>query len=129
MQPSVFALLTAGVGAALMGLSVLILARPRRALQALARFGSTPTIHFGELSIRAVVGAVFMLGAEATRFPLAITVIGAFLIVSALVLMLLPRRWHAAYSRGWARRIPVWSVPPLGLVSLVAGGLLFWVAT
>jgi uncharacterized protein YjeT (DUF2065 family) len=129
MPASTFAVLIATTGVALAGLSVLILIAPRRALQALSRFGSTAVMHFGELSVRALIGIVFILGAPATRHPLAVAVVGGFLVFSALVLMILPRRWHAAYSSWWAARIPVWSVRVLALVSLVAGVALAWVVT
>lgn len=129
MLASISAFLIAATGVGLALLSLLILAAPRRALQTLSRFGSTPTIHFGELSLRAVVGVVFVLGAPATRYPLAVAVIGGFLVISAGVLMLLPRRWHARYSSWWAARIPVWAVRLLAPISLFAGIALVWVAT
>lgn len=128
MLASAFAVVIVLTGVALAALSVLIAIQPRRALQALSRFGSTARIHFGELGLRAAVGGAFILGGPATRYPLAIVVIGTFLVVSALILMVLPRRWHAAYSSGWARRIPVWIVPGLAMISLAAGFVLVWVA-
>jgi hypothetical protein len=54
--------------------------------------------------------------------------IGGFLIVSALVLMLLPRRRHARYAGWWAARIPVRAVRLLAPVSLLTGIALIWVA-
>ena len=128
MLASTSALLIAATGVGLAGLSVLILLAPERAIQALSRFGSTPLIHFGELSLRAVIGLILVVGASATRHPLAVTVIGGFLTASALVLMLLPRRWHARYSGWWAARIPVGAVRLLAPVSLLAGVALVWVA-
>ncbi|MEQ7156382.1 hypothetical protein [Brevundimonas aurifodinae] len=128
MLASAFAVVIVLTGVALAALSVLIAVQPRRALQALSRFGSTARIHFGELSLRAAIGMAFVLGGPATRYPTAIGAIGAFLVVSALILMVLPRRWHAAYSSGWAKRIPVWTVPVLAVISLAAGSVLVWVA-
>lgn len=128
MLASMFAFLIAATGTALAVLSVLILLAPGRALQALSRFGSTPTVHFGELSVRAAVGLVFVIGAPATRHPSVMAVIGGFLVVSALALMVLPRRWHARYSSWWAARLPVWAVRLLAPISLFAGVALVWVA-
>lgn len=128
MLASMFAFLIAATGTALAVLSVLILLAPGRALQALSRFGSTPTVHFGELSVRAAVGLVFVIGAPATRHPSVMAVIGGFLVVSALALMVLPRRWHARYSSWWAARLPVWAVRLLAPISLFAGVTLVWVA-
>ena len=128
MVASVSLVLTMMVGAALSALSVYMIAAPQRSLAALARMGGTPLVHFGEMGLRTAAGAVMWLAAPATKFPLAIAVIGGFLIVSAVVLMLLPRRWHAAYSNWWAARIPAWAVRILAPLSLVAGGVLIWTA-
>ncbi|WP_029415629.1 hypothetical protein [Brevundimonas bacteroides] len=128
MLASICAFLIAATGVGLAVLSLLILAAPGRALQALSRFGSTPTIHFSELSLRAVVGGIFVLGAPATRYPVTVAAIGGFLMISAGVLMLIPRRWHARYSSWWAARIPVWAVRLLAPISLLAGIALVWVA-
>ncbi len=128
MLASISAVLIAATGAALALLSVLILLAPSRALQALSRFGSTPAIHFGELSARAAIGLIFVIGAPATRHPWVVSLIGGFLVISAVVLMLLPRRWHARYSGWWAARIPIWAVRLLAPISLVAGAALVWIA-
>lgn len=119
---------TTGVvaGVWLIGLGVFMAVRPRRALDALAAMGSTPVVHFGEMGARVLTGCALALAAPASRLPAAISVIGWFLVVSAVVLMLAPRRWHAAYSVWWARRIPpagVWLVAPL---SVLGGALLIW---
>ena len=121
-----FGILLVGVGLTI--LSIVIFLAPRRALHGLGRFGSTPQIHFGELSLRALIGVVFLAGAPATRHPAAVAVIGGFLIVTALILMILPRRWHAAYSTWWAQRITAAQVRLLAPVSLAAGAVLVWVA-
>ncbi len=112
----------------LIGVGAFMLVWPHRALAVLARMGSSPAIHFGEMAIRLVVGIALVLTASATRFPLVITTIGAFLIVTAILLSLLPRRWHAAYSTAWARRIPPWTVHLLGPLSWAMGAALIWAA-
>lgn len=108
------------------GLGLFMLIRPRRALAALAQMGGSPTIHFSEMGVRILVGAAMMLAASAARLPLLTSIIGCFLIVSAVVLLLLPRRWHAAYSTWWSRRIPVPAVRLLAPVSCLMGGALIW---
>jgi hypothetical protein len=108
----------------LIGLSLFMLAAPRRALKALAAMGGTPTVHFGEMAVRAAAGTALVLAAAASRFPLAIVLVGWFLIASAAVLTMLPRRWHAAYSTWWAQRIPVPAVRLVALLSLIAGAVL-----
>lgn len=118
--------LAALAGVWLIGLGVWMFAAPRRALAALAAMGSTARVHFGEMAIRGAVGLLFILAAPAARFPLAITVIGGFLLVSAVALCLLPRCWHAAYSRGWARRFSPLFVRGVAPLSILGGGVLIW---
>ena len=118
--------LTVLVGVWLIGLSLFMLLAPQRALGVLAAMGSTPLIHFGEMAGRIAAGFVLMLASVMSRSPQVINLIGTFLIVSAVVLMVLPRRWHAAYSSWWARRIPVWAVRLSAVFSTVAGGVLIW---
>ncbi len=116
------------LGLWLAGLGVWMVVAPQRALDVLAMMGHTPLIHLGEMAVRIMAGLVFILAAATTRHPAAISMIGVFLIVSALALMLLPRRWHVAYSTWWAARIPVWAVRLIGPISVGMGGLLAWAA-
>lgn len=111
-------------GAWLILLGLFMAVAPRRALSALRAMGGTPQVHFGEMALRTAIGLALVVAAPVSRFPTAVAVIGAFLIVSALVLMLLPRRWHAAYSRWWADRIPVLAVRLIAPASILAGAAL-----
>jgi hypothetical protein len=110
----------------LIAVSLFMLVTPRRALRALAAMGGTRTVHFGEMAIRTLAGLALVLAAATSRFPSVIALIGWFLIASALILTILPRRWHAAYSTCWAQRIPVTAVRLVAPLSMVAGGLLIW---
>ena len=116
-------------GVWLIGLGVFMLVRPRQALVALSRMGGSPSVHIGEMAVRILVGAAMVLAAAGSRYPLAVMVIGGFLIVSAVILLVLPRRWHAAYSTYWASRIPVPAVRLIAPLSWVMGGALIWVVT
>lgn len=113
----------------LVGLGVWMAARPELALRVLGRMGSSPTIHFGEMGVRALIGVGFLVAASVSRFPTAIAIVGGFLIATALILSVLPRRWHAAYSTAWAGRIPVGAVRLIGPVSVIGGGALIWTMT
>ncbi|MGV9008575.1 hypothetical protein [Brevundimonas sp.] len=110
----------------LAGLGVWMFVRPVLALDVLKAMGSSPLIHFGEMALRTAAGFAFVVAAPQSRFPLTITVIGVFLIVTAVALTALPRRWHVAYSTAWAQRIPVIAVRMIAPVSIVAGGVLIW---
>lgn len=111
-------------GVVLGGVSLFMLLNPRAALLALGRMGSTPLIHYGELTVRIAAGAGLAAAAAASRFPQTLLVAGLFLIVSAVVLLVLPRRWHAGYSSWWARRLPPFAVRVSGLVGAAAAGAL-----
>lgn len=128
-HPMIIAAARLAVGLAglwMCGLGILMLTMPRLALAPLARMGSTRSIHVGELVIRIVVGVAFILSASATSVQQAFVAFGSFLIISALVLLALPRRWHAAYSVWWSRRISEPAVRLIGLPSVAAGIALTW---
>lgn len=118
---------TVASGVWLIGVGIFMLARPRQALQALAQMGSSSTVHIGEMVVRILAGVAMIFAAATSRFPLPITLVGGFLIASALVLLILPRRWHAAYSTWWSRRIPVFVVRLIAPLSWAMGGTLIWV--
>lgn len=118
--------LTIAAGVWLIALGFYMLVLPRGALAALARMGGSPGIHIGEMVLRILVGVALVLAAAACRFPLAVTVIGSFLIASAVVLLILPRRWHSAYSVWWAQRIPVGAVRIIAPLSWAMGTVLIW---
>jgi len=119
--------LVIAAGLWLIGLGVFMLIQPRQALAALGQMGSSPAVHIGEMAVRILVGTAMVLEAAASRFPVAISIIGSFLIISALVLLLLPRRWHAAYSRWWSRHIPATAVRLIAPISWAMGGTLIWI--
>lgn len=111
-------------GVWLIGLGVWMALSPGRALTALAAMGGSPLVHFGEMIIRLLIGAALVGAGPASRCPQLIALIGWFLIVSALVLMVLPRRWHAAYSTWWAARIPRVAVRLVAPASMLGGAAL-----
>ena len=119
--------LAVATGIWLIGLGAFMLVRPKTALAALGRMGGSAAIHIGEMAVRILVGLALVLAAAGSRYPVAITVIGGFLIASAVVLLILPRRWHAAYSTWWASRIPEGAVRLIGPLSWLMGGALIWV--
>ena len=116
----------AGVGLLLMGISAVMAVASKWSLGVLAAMGSTRAIHFGEMAVRILIGIVLVWAAPASRCPFAMLAVGAFLIASAAVLIVLPRRWHAAYSFWWSRRIPAIGFRLAGLSGVLAGALLIW---
>jgi len=100
--------------------------RPAACRAILSKMGSTPLIHYGEHAVRALGGLCLIGAAEASNAPLILTVAGAFIVVSSIVIALAPRRWHAAYAVWWAERLPLWAYPALAPVSLIGGAALIW---
>ena len=88
--------------------------------------GGDNIIHFGEMALRALAGAALVVAAPLSKFPQIISPVGWFLILSAAVIAALPRRWHAAYSIWWARRIPVAAVRLIAPLSVLGGSTLIW---
>ncbi|WP_299175173.1 hypothetical protein [uncultured Brevundimonas sp.] len=116
--------LAALAGVWLIAVGFFMAAAPRKALSVLAAMGGTPSVHFGEMAVRGVAGLLLILAAPASRLPGWIAFIGWFLVVSALALALLPRRWHSRYSRWWAKEIPPVAVRLIAPVSILGGSLL-----
>ena len=114
------------IGAWLIAISLVMLFKPQAALAALGKMGSTNVIHFTELGLRLAGGIVVAVAAAESRFPAILTAIGWFVVVSSIVLMMLPRPWHAAYSSWWAKRIPPLAVRLLAPFSMLAGGALIY---
>ncbi len=115
-----------GVGVWLVALGLFMIAAPRLELEALARLGGDNLIHFGEMALRALAGIALVLAAPVSKFPEIISPIGWFLILSAAAIAVLPRRWHAAYSVWWARRIPAGAVSLIAPASVLGGVILIW---
>ena len=114
-------------GVFLICVGLFCLLSPRRAIGAIGYFASTDLINFAELSIRALVGIAWILAASATPFPVYFAAVGWFLTVSSVVILSVPRRWHAAYAVFWSRQMPVWVAMASAPVSILTGGaLIYW---
>ena len=118
--------IAASAGVYLIGVSLFMMTSPQGALAALAKMAGTGLVHYGEISLRALAGVGLWLAAASSRFPDVLLPAGLFLVASSVALLLVPRRWHAAYSVWWARRIPAAAVRPFALLSLGAGAALVW---
>ena len=105
----------------LIAVSLLMIYRPKLALSGLSKMASTNLINYTELMLRLVAGIAFVFAAEAASVYLVFHYLGWFLIVSAIVLMVIPRQWHANYALYWARKLSPFTIRALGPLSLVAG--------
>lgn len=71
---------------------------PEKTKNIISKAGSTFAINYGELSIRLLIGLSFILVAMHTTYDLYFTIIGYFLIGSAIVLMCVPMKLHNKFS-------------------------------
>ena len=99
---------------------------PRRALHVLSLTASTRTINNVEQGLRLLAGVALLLRAPASKLPQAFEVAGWFVVLSSLILLFLPLRWHSAYACWWADHlapVTVRAVAPLS--ALVGSGLIY----
>jgi hypothetical protein len=110
----------------LIAVSALMMFHPSTALRVLQRFGTTAFIHYGELTVRTIVGAAVVVAAPPSRHPPVLEACGWFLVATSFLIGVLPRTWHAQYSGWWAERIPPLAVRLLAPTAALGGGALVW---
>ena len=82
----------------LTGVSLAMIFKPKLMHRVLQKMGSTPRIHFTELSLRALFGAALFYAAPLTYYPRPLQIFGGFMVITSILIMLAPRRWHHAYA-------------------------------
>jgi hypothetical protein len=109
----------------LLGLAAISFIAPDKAARFLNGFASSPRAHFSEMLLRLIVGCAFVMNASRMLYSEAFWLFGWLLIVTTVVLLLLPWRWH----RRFAQKV----VPPItrhvwlfGIVSLPLGGAILF---
>jgi uncharacterized membrane protein YfcA len=76
----------------------IMLFAPQKARATLRKAGSTNLINYTEITVRLVIGVAIVLCADVSRVPLVFTIFGWFIIVTSLMLLLVPRKLHHAFS-------------------------------
>ncbi len=122
-------LIVIAFGLWLVCVSVFIFARPELALKALRRFASTNLINYSELTLRLIAGLGLVGLAQHTDYVQILRIGGGFFAFTAIVLMLIPRKWHHAYAVYWADKMKPWMARLSAPFSLVLGVVLVWLAT
>lgn len=116
--------ITIAFGLVLIGLGLIAIFRPRRALKLLSKMGSTWPINITELSLRALWGLGLYLWAPLSPYPQIFYWGGIFMMITSAIIVCLPLHWHNGYSRYWATRIPPGAVRYFGVISACAGAWL-----
>jgi hypothetical protein len=119
---------SAAAGLWLICTGVFMAFRPESALHVLSLTASSRSINNVEQGLRLVAGLALVLRAPASKLPQAFEVAGWFIILSSLVLLLLPLRWHSAYARWWANQLAPAAVRLVAPMSALAGGGLIYAA-
>ena len=115
-------------GVWLLWVSERMLVKPSFAISSLRKFASANLINYTELSLRFIVGAAFYNFAPHTDYTKALQIIGIFLAVTAIMLMLIPRRWHHNYALWWADKLTDKQVRFCAPFSFVTGVLVIVLA-
>lgn len=83
-------------------------------------------LHFIEQGLRLLAGAALIIRSPLAKMPLVLWVFGWMIVVSSIIIMALPVRWHGAFATWWSGAITPWIIRLLSPVSLLmAMGLIY----
>ncbi|MCP5529458.1 MAG: hypothetical protein H7A44_03370 [Opitutaceae bacterium] len=105
-----------GFGFFLLTLAAACLVRPELAKRFLSSFASSAAAHYGEMCGRLVVGVAIIIGSPAMWLPNVLQAFGWIIVVTTVGLLLIPWRWHHAYSK-WAIPLVLHRLRLFGVVS------------
>jgi hypothetical protein len=106
--------------------SFLMALRPRYCLQLLDKMASKLSasswrLNLTEQGLRIVAGAALIVRSSLSKVPLAFEVAGWCLVISSLLILALPMRWHVSYGRWWHRRLTPLMLLVLSPVPAIVG--------
>jgi hypothetical protein len=103
----------------LIGVSFLMVYKPHKAIDILRKAGSTNLINYMELSIRGIWGLALIWFSSYSLFPQIFMLMGITICVTSILLMIIPRRWHAHYAVWWSNQLKPTHVRILAPLSFV----------
>lgn len=110
-------------GLYLVGLAAVAFVSPQMARRFLFGFASSALAHYSEMIIRLFVGAALLWHAPQMAFAGFFEVFAWVLIVSSLVLLALPWRWHRRFA-SWAVPLATRHMSLFALVSFAGGAFI-----
>ena len=117
---------TAAAGLWMIGVGVFMALMPDNALRVLRLTASTRTVNNAEQGLRLIAGLAFLLRSPVSKLPEVFEIAGWFVILSSLVLLALPLRWHSAYAIWWADHFKPVTVRLVAPMSVLTGtGLIY----
>lgn len=121
------------IGVILAGLWLVLVAGlmwflPDRCLRWLGLMASTWRINIIELGLRGLAGLALVGRAEMSKAPTAFEISGWFIVVTSILILLTPRRLHAAYAVWWSGKLPSSFVRLMALPTAIGGALIVYAA-
>jgi hypothetical protein len=101
---------------------------PDRCLRWLGLMASTWRINIIGLGLRGLAGLALVGRAGLSKAPAAFEISGWFIIVSSVLILLTPRRLHAAYAVWWSGKLPSAFVRLMALPTAIGGALIAYAA-
>ena len=123
----------AAAGFWLVGVGFLMALRPHYCLHLFEKMSanlerSNWRLQFTEQGLRVLAGVALIVRAPASKLPLVFEVAGWLLVVTSLLIMVAPIRWHGAYGRWLLGRIAPLAIRVLFPVPMMAGAGLIYAA-
>ena len=85
-------------GVFLVGLTVVVFAKPALAERFFVSFASSPQTHYTEQAVRLLIGASLIIRSQAMWHPKVFWFVGWAIVLSSLVLILSPWQWHDRFG-------------------------------
>lgn len=117
----------------LVGLAFLMALRPRYCLHLFEKMTANLDaanwhLNLAEQGLRLVAGAALIIRSPVSKAPLVFEIAGWCIVISSLLILVAPIRWHAAYGFWWARRLTPTAIRILSPVPAAAGAVLTYAA-
>jgi len=124
-------IIVTAAGIWLVAISLLMALRPRYCLQLFEKMASSLTasnwrLQLTEQGLRIVAGAALIVRSPLSKLPLAFEVAGWCIVISSLLILALPIRWHGSYGHWCTRWLSPVVIRVLSPVPAIVGaGIVF----
>jgi len=132
MQTFAF-LVVIAAGLWLVAVACLMAMRPRYSLGLLERMSANLSasnwrVNLTEQGLRLLAGMALIVHAGASKLPQLFAIAGWFVVLSSILILLMPIRWHGAYGMWWRQRLTPFWVRALSPIPVMAGAGLIYAA-